>query len=185
MSRLNKAAENLTCAIRRHSFGSRSAPRSAVVRSSGLCNAPASSLVATASSIHRQAPHLPRLGCPPNHHPSRVSVPRSSMSAICCPSKARSTARSRIDRATAGDQRTARYLARGHCLTPPRGTLNGGCLDLSNWHGEDSFCRSAHHREQCAESGLMHRSKERPFRSPRRRSKAAMSEQSDRALSRS
>src|SRR6516225_674299 len=47
MSRLNKAAENLTCAIRRHSLGSRSGPRSAVVRSSRLCNAVPSSLVAT------------------------------------------------------------------------------------------------------------------------------------------
>ena len=44
MSRLNKAAENLTCAIRRHSLGSRSGPRSAVVRSSRLCNAAPSSL---------------------------------------------------------------------------------------------------------------------------------------------
>jgi hypothetical protein len=53
--------------------------------------------------------------------------------------------------------------------------LNGGCGDLSNWHREDSFCRSAYHRERCAKSEFMHRSKERPFRSPRRRSKTATS----------
>ena len=46
-----------------------------------------------------------------------VSVPRSSMSAICCPSNSPSTARSRVARATAGDQRTVRYLVSRSAIT--------------------------------------------------------------------